>query len=79
MLLFLNISFGEIAFVFLIVLILFGPKSIPVIARTLGRTIRQIKDASQEIQREIRESAAKTLDQSSVKEDLEQLKDPFKE
>lgn len=79
MLLFLNISFGEIVFVFLIVLILFGPKSIPVIARTLGRSIRQIKDASQEIQREIRESANKALDQTAIKEELKELKDPFKE
>lgn len=56
--LFLNsISGGEILVVLLIVLMLFGAESIPNIARTMGRTIRQIKDASQDIQRDIQDAA----------------------
>ena len=42
-----GISTGELFFVFLIILIFFGSKSIPKIARTFGRGIRQIRDASQ--------------------------------
>lgn len=34
----------------------FGSKSIPGLARTLGRTMRQIKDASSELQHEIKKS-----------------------
>lgn len=34
----------------------FGSKSIPGLARTLGRTMRQIKDASSELQQEIKKS-----------------------
>ncbi len=57
-LLFLNsISGGEILVILLIVLMLFGSDSIPKIARTFGKTIRQFKDASQEIQRDIQASA----------------------
>lgn len=42
----------------------FGSKSIPGLARTMGRTIRQIKDASEDIQSEIKKSSA------SMKKDL---------
>jgi sec-independent protein translocase protein TatA len=52
-----GISTGELFFVFLIILIFFGSKSIPKIARTFGRGIRQIRDASQEIQDDIKKAA----------------------
>ncbi|MFN3917054.1 MAG: twin-arginine translocase TatA/TatE family subunit [Flavobacteriales bacterium] len=57
-LLFLNsISTGEIITIMFFILFFFGAKSIPKIARTAGRTIRQIKDATQSIQRDIEDSA----------------------
>jgi sec-independent protein translocase protein TatA len=49
-----DISGGELIVVLLFVLLFFGSKGIPDIARTLGRTMRQVRDASQEVQREIR-------------------------
>ena len=52
--------------VFLIFLLLFGSKSIPGLARTMGRAMRQFKDASQEIQREMSDAAGdvkKTVDE----------------
>ena len=52
-----GISTGELFFVFLIILIFFGSKSIPRMARTFGRGIRQIRDASQEIQDDIKKAA----------------------
>ena len=52
-----GISTGELFFVFLIILIFFGSKSIPKMARTFGRGIRQIRDASQEIQDDIKNAA----------------------
>ena len=58
MLLFLNdIAGSEILLILVFILIFFGSKSIPGIARTMGRTIRQIKDASSEIQSEIKKSS----------------------
>lgn len=56
MLLFLSLSFGELFIIFSVVLLLFGAKSIPKIAQTLGRGIRQMKDATQDIQNDIRRS-----------------------
>ena len=49
-----GISAGELIFVFLIVLLFFGSKSIPKMARTLGRGMRQLRDASQQIQDDIK-------------------------
>lgn len=52
-----DISGGELMVVMLFVLLFFGSKGIPDIARTLGRTIRQVRDASSEVQREIHRGA----------------------
>lgn len=52
-----GISAGELIFVFLIVLLFFGSKSIPKMARTLGRGMRQLRDASQQIQDDIKTAA----------------------
>jgi sec-independent protein translocase protein TatA len=57
MVLFLNdVAGSEILLILVFILIFFGSKSIPGLARTMGRTIRQVKDASEEIQREIKKS-----------------------
>lgn len=45
----------EILVILLIVLILFGAKKIPELARGLGRGIREFKDATREIKNEINE------------------------
>ncbi|MCB9189692.1 MAG: twin-arginine translocase TatA/TatE family subunit [Flavobacteriales bacterium] len=74
-LLFLNsISGGEILVILLIVLMFFGADSIPSLARNLGRGIRQIKDATQEIQRDIANSANNsTSGLKEIKEDIEKV------
>lgn len=51
----LFISAPEVVIVFLVFLMLFGAKSVPGLARTMGRTLRQIRDASDEIKRDISE------------------------
>ncbi len=52
-----GVSGGELIFVFIFILLFFGSKSIPRIARNLGRGVRYVKDATQEIQNDIRNSA----------------------
>lgn len=48
-------SFGplEMILIFLVVLLIFGAKRIPEIARGLGKGIREFKDATNEISREL--------------------------
>lgn len=59
MLLFLSdIAGSEIMLILLVVLIFFGPKSIPGIAKTFGKTIYQIKQASDDLKSEISKTGA---------------------
>lgn len=46
----------EVLLILAVVLIFFGPKKIPELARGLGRGIREFKDATKEIKNEIEES-----------------------
>lgn len=48
-----NIGAPELLLIFLVVLLVFGAKRIPEIARGLGRGIREFKEATREISREI--------------------------
>lgn len=52
-----GIGGGEFFFIILVVLMLFGSDKIPEIARTLGKGMQQLKNASNEIKSEIHKSA----------------------
>lgn len=55
--LFLNdIGGSEIVLIMLVVLMFFGSKSIPGIAKTLGRTLYEFRNATSELQNEIKKS-----------------------
>lgn len=82
MLLILNdVAGSEILLILVFILIFFGSKSIPGLARTLGRTIRQVKDASAEIQNEIKKSSGemkKDLNLTGIlQETAEDIKRPL--
>tara|TARA_S200000501_G_scaffold166999_1_gene157373 strand:- start:183 stop:380 length:198 start_codon:yes stop_codon:yes gene_type:complete len=53
----------EIIIILLFIVIFFGSSKIPSLARTLGKTIREVKDASNEIKKEIRDSANEVKDE----------------
>lgn len=57
----------ELMIIVLVVLLLFGAKKIPELARGLGRGIREFKDASREIKAEIESEAneVKKLDKEN--------------
>lgn len=59
---FLNIGAGELVVIVLFVLLFFGSKSIPDLARTLGKGMREIKNASDAVKREIADSVKTTDD-----------------
>lgn len=56
-LLFFDFGAGEIVIVVLAILLVFGPRKIPEIARTLGKFINEIKRASEDIKTEINREA----------------------
>lgn len=73
-----NISGGEFIIVALIFLVLFGPKQIPTMARSAAKVIKQVRNATNDIKREIMDSAE---DQklTEVKKTIEEGRDAFKE
>ncbi len=73
-LLFFNISGGEILFVLLVALLLFGAKGFPNIARQMGKGIQQVRKASGELQKDIRESTDQVKGSADqVREELDQM------
>ena len=57
----------EIIIILLFIVIFFGSSKIPDLARTLGKTIREVKEASNEIKKEIRDSASEVKDDLDIK------------
>lgn len=85
----LFISGGEIVVIMLIVVMVFGADKIPEIARGLGKGMRQLKDATNEIKHEIQKSAEDSgidtniagdvqKEINKVKEDIEDMSGPIK-
>ena len=75
---FLFISGGEIFFIMFIVVMVFGADKIPGIAKGLGKGMRQLKDATDDIKNEITKSADKQgIDTSfvtDIKKDIDDVK-----
>lgn len=72
---FLFISGAEIAFILFIVVMVFGADKIPEIARGLGKGMRTLKDATNDIKSEITKSAEKNgIDTSITKDISDELK-----
>ena len=70
------ISGAEIFVIFLIVLLLFGADKIPDSAKGLGKGIRQVKDATQEIKTAIQKSAkSKGVDTKSISDQIDKVKE----
>ena len=62
------ISGAELVFVFFVILLVFGADKVPDIARTLGKGMRQVRNATQDIKSEIEKSAEKQgLDTKQIK------------
>ncbi|MEN8928752.1 MAG: twin-arginine translocase TatA/TatE family subunit [Flavobacteriales bacterium] len=77
-LLFLNMSGGEIFLVFLFILIFFGAESIPKIARQFGKIMYQVKNATDDIKRDIKESTdnfkKEIMDQADISNPVADIK-----
>ncbi len=89
MLLFLNISGGEILVILVVIYLVFGPKKIPELARMLGKGINEMRRATNEIKEEINREISKTKkdidldidrgDPLGIKKKMEEaMKDPDK-
>lgn len=68
------ISFEEITVILVFAVIIFGPKKIPEIARGLGEGVRAMKKATEEIKREILDSADTINPVKDIKDTIEETK-----
>lgn len=50
-----SIGFPELVMIFIVALLLFGPKQLPHLGRTLGRALAEFKRASNDLQRTLEE------------------------
>ena len=74
----LNISGGEFINVALIFLLLFGPKQIPSMARSAAKVIKQVRNATNDIKKDIMDRAEDEK-LTEVKKTIEEGRDAFKE
>ena len=74
----LNISGGELIIVALIFLLLFGPKQIPSMARSAEKVIKQVRNATNDIKKDIMDRAEDEK-LTEVKKTIEEGRDAFKE
>ena len=71
-----GIGLPEMAVITIVALLVFGPKKLPEIGRSLGKTLRSFQDASKEFETEFKKEAEKI--ESSVKMNA-QLEAPKKQ
>ncbi len=79
---FLFISGTETIFVILIAVMLFGADKIPEIARGLGKGLRQLRDITNDVKREITQPVNQIKDKSEfiqIREEIESIKDDIQE
>ena len=69
-LLFFNIGTSELFVILLITVLLFGSKKIPELARGLGKGIREFKNATSDIQEEIRKTSSDIKRQADLNRHL---------
>ena len=55
----MNLGFAEMLFLVILALLLFGPRKLPEIARTMGKFMAEFKKASNEFQGQIHEEIRK--------------------
>jgi TatA/E family protein of Tat protein translocase len=51
-----SLGFGEMAIIFVIALIVFGPRKLPELGRSLGTAMREFRRSLNQIQRELEEA-----------------------
>ncbi len=75
--LFLNLGTGEVLLILFVILLLFGSKGLPNIARTLGKGMNEFKRASESVQKDIMQSGGEITHQ--VKREIEEVKKEIEE
>ncbi|MDI6845629.1 MAG: TatA/E family twin arginine-targeting protein translocase [Candidatus Saccharicenans sp.] len=65
-----SIGLPELIIILIIALLVFGPKKLPEVGKSVGRAIREFKKASDELRSKVEEE----IQASEIKSDLEEVK-----
>ena len=68
----MELSFGEMLMIALVIVVLFEPNKIPEIARGLGQGVRKMKDAMEDVKSEIMKETDNPV--SEIKHEIEKSK-----
>ncbi|MGL4582065.1 MAG: twin-arginine translocase TatA/TatE family subunit [Flavobacterium sp.] len=74
-----GIGGGEIFFIILIILMLFGSDKVPEMARTFGKFMAQVKNATNDIKHEINKSAEDSGLKKEITETFDMDMNPLKD
>ncbi|KUF45445.1 twin-arginine translocase TatA/TatE family subunit [Myroides marinus] len=74
-----GIGGGEIFFILLVVLMLFGSDKVPEMARTFGKFMAQVKNATNDIKHEINRSAEESGIKKEITETFDMDINPMKD
>lgn len=66
-----GIGLPEMALIFIVALLIFGPKKLPEIGRSVGKAIRGFQDASKEFQNEFQKEASQIEESVKTTAELE--------
>tara|TARA_B100000530_G_scaffold218155_1_gene140079 strand:- start:685 stop:954 length:270 start_codon:yes stop_codon:yes gene_type:complete len=69
-----GVGIPEIAVIFVLALLIFGPKKLPELGRSIGKTLKSLQQASGEFQKEI-EKAVKETDEEVINDGSEDFSD----
>jgi sec-independent protein translocase protein TatA len=78
-LLLLNLGAQEIILIVFVILLLFGGKKLPELARGLGKGIREFKDASDDVKREIHRNINTLTAEEELKREEEAEKNQYQQ
>ena len=69
-----GVGIPEIAVIFVLALLIFGPKKLPELGRSIGKTLKSLQQASGEFQKEI-EKAVKETEEEVINDGPEGVSD----
>lgn len=69
-----GIGLPEMVLIFIIALLVFGPKKLPEVGRSLGKAIRGFQEASKEFETEFKREADQLEESVKIKAELEDSK-----
>ena len=73
----MELGIGELIFIFVLALLLFGPKKLPEIGRTLAKAMNDFKAASNEFKSTLEAEVAKLEDETRLGETIESIRNPM--